>query len=214
MASFKVETLIPQVDLPSVWHGAYSMAGAFQNPLSLGVTDIMFSWLSSHLFVLFSASLGKKIVSSVFTFLASTPQTEPVVLHAMSHFGDPQLLIPPKSIDISSALWIGLYNCLTYTYLCVPEALWCQHFLNWTHYLPFLQTSNSSYISISVNVRARRSGYPYLLTTSSSLLPAYRHLHSHKVPAQLRRHFFNLCSHKSAWPLCEFTLGHFSSRLL
>lgn len=92
----------------------------------------------------------------------------------------PHMLIPPKSIDISSELWIGLYNCLTYTYLCVPEALWCQHFLNWTHYLPFLQTSNSSYISISVNVRARPSGHPYLLTTSSSLLPAYRHLHSHK----------------------------------
>lgn len=89
MASFKVETLIPQVDLHSVWHGSYNIAGAFQNPLSLGVTDIMFSWLSSHLFVLFSASLGKKIVSSVFKFLASTSQTEPVVLHAMSRFGDP-----------------------------------------------------------------------------------------------------------------------------
>lgn len=55
MASFKVETLIPQVGPHHAWHSACNIAGAFLNLLSLDVSDIMLSWLSSHLFGL---SLG------------------------------------------------------------------------------------------------------------------------------------------------------------
>lgn len=66
------------MDPHSVWHDAWDIAGAFQNPLSLGVNDIMPSWLSSHLFELSSASLSEKVISSVLSLLVSTSHTEPI----------------------------------------------------------------------------------------------------------------------------------------
>lgn len=123
-----------------------AIAHMFSKPLSLSISDNMLSGLSSYLFVLTSGSYGKKVQSPVFSFLASTFHTEPVGLHAISHF---------SNIPHANASQINRYVFQTlewfvqlpgiYLYLCIPETLWC-HLVNWTHYLPLLRTSNSSYM--------------------------------------------------------------------
>lgn len=76
--------LIPHVDPHSVWHGDDNRAVAFQNPF-FGVSDIVFFWPSSHLFVLFLQQEGSVLsVQSSGIYLSNRT----VVLHMMSHFSD------------------------------------------------------------------------------------------------------------------------------
>lgn len=174
MASFKVETLIPQVTPYHAWHSACNIADSFLNFISLGCLPIS---LDSP-----SGSLGKKVVSLLFHLLASTFHMDFMLSYALVI---PPIPLPPKSIDISPKLWIGLYNYRAYISVCISLRRSDVDMSQTSFRLPTLPTH-----SISVNVMASPSRHPGHLTlpSSPSLL-----LHTFSQNSfTVRRHFSNL----------------------
>lgn len=110
--------------------------------------------------------------------------------------------VPPKSIDISPKLWIGLYNYLAYISICISLRHSDVDMSRTSSRLPTLPTH-----SISVNVMARPCRHPGHLTFPllSLLIDAYlstKFLHSTETFLQ------SLCSCQSTWPSSHHISPH------